>query len=215
MTVGAWCDARLRWTSVKVEVFTVFGGITRSQYKSIFSLLEIGSALEGRRSRALQKRREEERVCRREYALILVSRLNFSREVATLIVLFALPAGVYNSGQACDPIVVDDVVSGGRAVRRRRTLAEVLPMPATEGYRPPGERTNHIAPPVRAINKQTIGYMNTDHGMALLPGRADWPSRPAFLDEATVVDHDLLQMLDPLLDGDDNMICTYTSTSSS
>ena len=74
-------------------------------------------------------------------------------------------------------------------------------MPATEGYRPPGERTNHIAPPVRAINKQTIGYMNTDHGMALLPGRADWPSRPAFLDETTVVDHDLLQMLDPLPDG--------------
>ena len=75
-------------------------------------------------------------------------------------------------------------------------------MPATEGYRPPGERTNHIAPPVRAINKQTIGYMNTDHGMALLPGRADWPSQPAFLDETTVVDHDLLQMLDPLPDGD-------------
>ena len=36
-----------------------------------FSLLEIGSALEGRRSRALQKQRDEERICRREYALIL------------------------------------------------------------------------------------------------------------------------------------------------
>ena len=79
-----------------------------------FSLGEIDSALEGRRSRALQKQREEERVSRREYALILVSRLNFTREVATLIVLFAAPAGVYNSGQACDLIVVDDVVSGGR-----------------------------------------------------------------------------------------------------
>ena len=76
-----------------------------------FSLLEIGSALEGRRSRALQKRREEERVSRREYALILVSRLFPPREVATLIVLFPVLAGVYNSGQACDPIVVDDDVS--------------------------------------------------------------------------------------------------------
>ena len=38
VTVGAWCDARLRWTSVKVEVFTVFGGITWSWYRSIFRL---------------------------------------------------------------------------------------------------------------------------------------------------------------------------------
>ena len=75
-------------------------------------------------------------------------------------------------------------------------------MPATEGYRPTGERTNHIAPPVRAINRQTIRYMNTEHGMALLPSPEDWPSRPAMLDETTVVDHDLLQMLDPLPDGD-------------
>ena len=41
--------------------------------------------------------------------MILVARLNFSREVATLIVVFAVPAGEYNTGQACDPIVVDDV----------------------------------------------------------------------------------------------------------
>ena len=69
-----------------------------------YSLIEIDSALAGRRSRTLQKRREEERICRREYALILVARLNLPPQVATQIVLLAVPARAFNSGQACDHI---------------------------------------------------------------------------------------------------------------
>ena len=119
-----------------------------------YSLIEIDSALAGRRSRALQKRREEERICRREYALILVARLNLSPEVARLIVLFAVPARAFNSGQACDPIIVEDIVAGGRVAPRRRLPSgfsrrhwaltwkdnvsgyrEVMPTAATEGFR--------------------------------------------------------------------------------
>ena len=60
----------------------------------------------------------------------------------------------------------------------------------------------------------TIGYMNTEHGMALLPSPEDWPSRPALLDETTVVDHDLLQMLDPLPDHGDVLSDVGTFTRS-
>ena len=95
-----------------------------------YSLIEIDSALAGRRSRTLQKRREEERICRREYALILVARLNLPPQVATQIVLLAVPARVFNSGQACDLIVLDDVVPGGPyrhyQVARRRRLPSQL-----------------------------------------------------------------------------------------
>ena len=186
-----------------------------------YSLIEIDSALAGRRSRTLQKRREEERICRREYALILVARLNLPPQVATQIVLLAVPARVFNSGQACDPINVEDIppVAGGRVARRRRLTEdivagfstsndnvsgsrEVMPTAAPEGFRPTGERTNLIPPPVRSIMKQSIGHMSSDIGMELLPDEAAWPSRPAFLQETTVLDHRLLQMLDALPDGD-------------
>ena len=189
-----------------------------------YSLIEIDSALAGRRSRALQKRREEERICRREYALILVARLNLPPQVATQIVLLAVLARTFNSGQACDPINVEDIldasdVAGGRVARRRRLTEdivagfstsndnvsgsrEVMPTAAPEGFRPTGERTNLIPPPVRSIMKQSIGHMSSDIGMELLPDEAAWPSRPAFLQETTVLDHRLLQMLDALPDGD-------------
>ena len=123
-----------------------------------YSLIEIDSALAGRRSRALQKRREEERICRREYALILVARLNLPPQVATQIVLLAVPARAFNSGQACDLINVEDIldasdVAGGRVARRRRLTEdivagfstsndnvsgsrEVMPTAAPEGFRP-------------------------------------------------------------------------------
>ena len=195
-----------------------------------YSLIEIDSALAGRRSRTLQKRREEERICRREYALILVARLNLPPQVATQIVLLAVPARVFNSGQACDPINVEDIppVAGGRVARRRRLTEdivagfstsndnvsgsrEVMPTAAPEGFRPTGERTNLIPPPVRSIMNQLIGHMNSDIGMELLPDEAAWPSRPAFLQETTVLDHRLLQMLDALPDGDVlGEIMTYT-----
>jgi hypothetical protein len=181
----------------------------------------------------LQKRREEERICRREYALILVARLNLPPQVATQIVLLAVPARVFNSGQACDPINVEDIldasdVAGGRVARRRRLTEdivagfstsndnvsgsrEVMPTAAPEGFRPTGERTNLIPPPVRSIMKQSIGHMSSDIGMELLPDEAAWPSRPAFLQETTVLDHRLLQMLDALPDGDVlGEIMTYT-----
>jgi hypothetical protein len=76
----------------------------------------------------LQKRREEERICRREYALILVARLNLSPEVARLIVLFAVPARAFNSGQACDLINVEDIppVAGGRVAPRRRLTEDIV-----------------------------------------------------------------------------------------
>ena len=198
-----------------------------------YSLIEIDSALAGRRSRTLQKRREEERICRREYALILVARLNLPPQVATQIVLLAVPARTFNSGQACDPINVEDIldasdVAGGRVARRRRLTEdivagfstsndnvsgsrEVMPTAAPEGFRPTGERTNLIPPPVRSIMKQSIGHMSSDIGLELLPDEAAWPSRPAFLQETTVLDHRLLQMLDALPDGDVlGEIMTYT-----
>ena len=195
-----------------------------------YSLIEIDSALAGRRSRTLQKRREEERICRREYALILVARLNLPPQVATQIVLLAVPARVFNSGQACDPINVEDIppVAGGRVAPRQRLMEdivagfstsndnvsgsrEVMPTAAPEGFRPTGERTNLIPPPVRSIMKQSIGHMSSDIGMELLPDEAAWPSRPAFLQETTVLDHRLLQMLDALPDGDVlGEIMTYT-----
>ena len=41
VTVGAWCDAWLWWTYVKVEVFTVVGEGTRSWYRGIFRLTRL------------------------------------------------------------------------------------------------------------------------------------------------------------------------------